>query len=128
MTRWTLLLLLLVVGAVGCGDRSEPAPVEKRPEPTARGAEEEVQATRQILKALSNFVDRYAADHEGALPGAVDDLLGADPDGTPYVGAVPVDAWGRSIRFTPKEDGSFEVRSAGADGAMDTADDVVVGT
>ena len=126
MARWLLPLLFLVVCTTGCGDDAEQAPVEKRHAPPVYDAEAEIEATRPILRALTNFVKRYAEDHDGALPDAVEDLLGEDPDGAPYIGAVPVDAWGVPLRYTPRDGGSFEVRSAGPDGTMDTDDDLVL--
>jgi hypothetical protein len=81
--------------------------------------ESKITLTEANLNALSREILAFAAEGEG-LPGSLADL----PRFRPTAAATP-DAWGRSIRYERLSDSSFRLRSAGPDGAFDTADDIV---
>jgi len=78
-----------------------------------------INLTRANLDALSREVLTYATEGEG-LPESLDALRRFHPTAA----ALP-DAWGRRIRYEKLSDSSFRLRSAGPDGAFETADDVV---
>jgi hypothetical protein len=81
--------------------------------------EAKITLTRANLEALSREVLNYATQGEG-LPESLEALRRFHPTAA----ALP-DAWGRRIRYEKLSDDSFRLRSAGPDGAFDTADDVV---
>jgi hypothetical protein len=83
-------------------------------------AETRIKLTRANLDALSKEVLSFATGDQG-LP---DDLKQLQRF-RPTLGAGALDAWGRAIRYEKLSDTSFRLRSAGADGAFDTADDIV---
>ena len=68
---------------------------------------------------------RYAADHEGALPGSIEDLLPGVQGGEGYLATMPRDGWGRRLRLRINEDDTYDLRSAGPDGRFETADDLI---
>jgi len=81
--------------------------------------EAKITLTRANLEALSREVLNYATQGEG-LPESLEALRRFHP-----TAATLPDAWGRRIRYEKLSDDSFRLRSAGPDGAFDTADDVV---
>lgn len=78
-----------------------------------------IKLTAVNLKSISREVLTYAADGQG-LPESLDVLRRSRP--TPVALS---DAWGRNIRYERLSDTSFRLRSAGPDGAFETADDIV---
>lgn len=82
--------------------------------------------TRIMLGVLDTTLRSYADEHAGALPSALDDLVTETRYGEPYLSAVPGDGWRRSLHYAPHPDGSFDLRSLGPDGVVDTDDDVLV--
>lgn len=93
----------------------------------ATGTSRSERKTRVMLEALSQSVRVYATDHENTLPNALDDLLTEQFPGEPYVSAIPRDGWGNPLHFVPHPDGSFDLRSPGPDGVLDTDDDLAPG-
>lgn len=83
-------------------------------------AETRVKLTRANLDALSKEVLTFATGDQG-LPEDMKQLQRARPG----LGMGALDAWGRAIRYEKLSDTSFRLRSAGPDGAFDTADDIV---
>jgi hypothetical protein len=81
--------------------------------------ETKIKLTRVNLEALSREVLTFASEGEG-LPESLDALRRFHP-----TAATLPDAWGRRIRYEKLSDDAFRLRSAGPDGAFDTADDVV---
>ncbi|MCX6567713.1 MAG: hypothetical protein NT147_01510 [Candidatus Aminicenantes bacterium] len=78
-----------------------------------------IKLTAVNLESISREVLMYAADGPG-LPEGLDVLQRSRPT------AVALsDAWGRKIRYERLSDTSFRLRSAGPDGAFETADDIV---
>jgi len=84
-------------------------------------AETRIKLTRVNLDALSKEVLSFATGEQG-LPEDMKQLQRARPGG---LGMGGLDAWGRAIRYEKLSDTSFRLRSAGPDGAFDTADDIV---
>jgi general secretion pathway protein G len=73
-----------------------------------------VRATRANITTAVNAVAAYRADHGGACPGSLGDLVGGG-----YTRDVPADAWGRPLRLTcpgRKDARGFDVSSDGPDG------------
>lgn len=83
-------------------------------------AETRIKLTRVNLDALSKEVLSFATGDQG-LPEDMKQLQRARPG----LGMGVLDAWGRAIRYEKLSDTSFRLRSAGPDGAFDTADDIV---
>jgi general secretion pathway protein G len=86
-----------------------------------------IKATRASISAVSTAVDLYEVDN-GVYPPGLQNLIqnSGEPNWNgPYIkGGLPQDAWGTPFSYTPKSDGAYEVRSAGPDAQMGTADDI----
>jgi ankyrin repeat protein len=96
----------------------------------ARQDLEPILATARNTQTLSNARSvmmaslMHEADH-GKLPESVDALATGEK---PYLTEVVLDAWQRPfLILSEEEDASFLVQSAGADGALNTADDIILG-
>ncbi len=83
------------------------------------------------LKAISTLLDTYRLNI-GSYPNSLDDLVAMpsdlpDPSKWYKIAKEPIspDPWGRPIEYKGAGN-SFELRSAGPDGQMNTADDIVV--
>jgi general secretion pathway protein G len=82
-----------------------------------RGREEHaagVRATRASISTMFRAVMSYRADHGGACPKELAELVTGG-----YARDVPVDAWGRPLRLTcpgRRDPRSFEITSDGPDG------------
>lgn len=73
-----------------------------------------VRATRASLSATSRAVASYRADHGGACPRSLGDLVTGR-----YARDVPVDAWGHPLRLTcpgRRDPERFDLSSDGPDG------------
>jgi general secretion pathway protein G len=71
-------------------------------------------ATRASLTTASRAIASYRADHGGACPRELGELVAGG-----YAYDLPVDAWGRPLRFTcpgRKDPKGFDVWSDGPDG------------
>lgn len=81
-----------------------------------------VRATRANITTATNAVSAYRADHSGACPRTLGELVG---DG--YAREVPADAWGRPLRLTcpgRMDPEGFDVWSDGPDGVFGGLDRV----
>lgn len=78
-----------------------------------------IKLTAVNIEGISREVLTYAADGQG-LPESLDALRRFLPTSAAFS-----DAWGRKIRYERLSDTSFRLRSAGPDGAFETADDIV---
>ena len=79
------------------------------------------------LQSLRNAVQGYAGDHRGVFPPNLETLIRWIPsEERAAVASWTVDLWGTPVRYEPFDPTSFTVRSAGADRAWRTADDVVI--
>ena len=83
-------------------------------------AETRNKLTRANLDGLAKEILSFATGDQG-LPEDLKQLQRSRPG----LGLAILDAWGRAIRYEKLSDTSFRLRSAGADGAFDTADDIV---
>lgn len=87
-----------------------------------------ISATRAEIAALSTALDIYQSDC-GRYPTTEQGLkpLFKSPGIAgwrgPYLRKVPLDGWGRELRYV-STNGQFQLLSAGADGAFQTADDI----
>lgn len=86
-------------------------------------------ATRERLTELDTALHRYR-DHRGRFPPGdvgLEALRRPTPD-VPLVDADVrfVDGWGRDLLYEPTAAGGYVVTSAGRDGALGTADDLVL--
>jgi general secretion pathway protein G len=94
-------------------------------------ADANVNATITQLNSLKQSVQMYQI-RMNALPKAIDELKDGPSDSSkkakwtaPIIDRVPDDAWGNPITYTLKGN-SFELRSGGLDGQLNTDDDLVV--
>ena len=82
-----------------------------------RGREEHaagVRATRAAITGAFFAVSAYRADHDGACPHQLAELVTGG-----YAQDVPIDAWGRPLRLTcpgRRDPQGFEIASDGPDG------------
>ncbi|MCL2725216.1 MAG: type II secretion system protein GspG [Polyangiaceae bacterium] len=73
-----------------------------------------IRATRASITLAYRAVTSYRADHNGACPKDLGELVSEG-----YVQDIPVDAWGRALRLTcpgRRDPASFEISSDGPDG------------
>ncbi|MEI7438033.1 MAG: type II secretion system major pseudopilin GspG [bacterium] len=86
-----------------------------------------IKATRASIQAISLAIDLYEVDN-GAFPQTLQGLVqsAGEPNWSgPYIkGGLPIDAWGTAFSYAKVGDKGYEVRSAGPDRQMSTADDV----
>ena len=74
-------------------------------------------ATAGSMYAISNKIDEWSQDHDGAPPAALEEL------GFPAERGLPQDGWMQDYRYVV-DSGRATLTSAGPDGVFDTADDV----
>lgn len=79
-----------------------------------------VLATGRRLIGLVALIDTYARE-SGTLPSDLSPVAARIPNAAERT----FDLWGRAVRYIARSQ-RFELRSAGGDGAFDTADDIVV--
>jgi len=90
-----------------------------------RGREERsaaVRATRASITTMHRAVASYRADHAGACPKELSELVVGG-----YSRDVPLDAWGRPLRLTcpgRRDPHGFEISSDGPDGVAGGLDRV----
>lgn len=90
--------------------------------------EERKEATREQLGLISEGIRRYAEKH-GQVPQVTRFEALVDVLASHYVGpVVRIDAWSNSFAYRPLSLNAYDLRSAGPDGALGTADDVVAGS
>lgn len=73
-----------------------------------------IRATRATITTMSRAVASYRADHAGACPRELGELVAGG-----YSRDVPVDAWSRPLRLTcpgRRDPRGFEITSDGPDG------------
>lgn len=73
-----------------------------------------IRATRASIDGAFRAVSAYRADHQGACPKDMKDLVEGN-----YARDVPIDAWGRPLRLTcpgRRDPKGFEISSDGPDG------------
>ncbi len=97
-----------------------------------RVGQAQISAARASISAIALAIDMYEVDN-GVYPASLQNLIqrGGEMNWRgPYLkdkdtknGQVPNDPWGVPYGYSVKED-SYEVRSAGPDAQMSTADDV----
>jgi hypothetical protein len=121
-----VLPIAIVAGAAGLAlGRRSHAMVTEMPDFTddSRGTVADLQ-----VQSYADAVRGYHAAH-GKLPGSLEQLTQETDPGTgrPWVDRVRRDPWGGEYMFLVLDaaKGTFEVRSAGADGTPNTLDDVV---
>jgi general secretion pathway protein G len=97
------------------------------------GAQDEanVKTTISQLNSLKQAVQFYQI-RMNSLPKSLDELKDGPSDSAkkskwtgPIIERIPEDAWGNSINYTLKGN-SYELRSGGLDGQMNTDDDIIV--
>jgi general secretion pathway protein G len=87
-----------------------------------------IKATRASVAGICTAADLYEVD-TGRYPGSLDALIrndGAPNWNGPYIksGQIPTDAWGTAFSLSLKGEKAYEVRSAGPDLSMGSADDI----
>ena len=83
-------------------------------------AKTKVKLTEVNMESLARVILGYATGEQG-LPEDLKQLQRSRPS----LGMGLLDAWGRAIKYEKISDTAFRLRSAGPDGAYDTADDIV---
>jgi general secretion pathway protein G len=84
---------------------------------TLHGVEEKsaaARATRASITTMFRAVSAYRADHAGACPKELGELVAQG-----YTRDIPLDAWGRPLRLTcpgRRDPQGFEIQSDGPDG------------
>lgn len=81
-----------------------------------------IRATRASITTMYRAVSSYRADHGGACPKELTELVAFG-----YARDVPVDAWGRPLRLAcpgRRDPKGFEIASDGPDGVMGGLDRV----
>lgn len=111
--RFGRIALVAAVIAGGCGSGVEPSqtPAPGQLQPSS------IPAAVAQLGELVHLIDHYARPR-GRLPSS----LGPVIEG--FSASSDRDPWGRPLRYRADE-ARFELRSAGADGRLDTGDDIV---
>lgn len=79
-----------------------------------------VQLVEQLMNDDAGKIAIYERQN-GKLPQKWGDLGEPSIDNVYYV----MDPWMTEIRYTPHQDGTFELRSAGPDTTFETADDII---
>ena len=73
-----------------------------------------IRATRATITVAGRAIASFRADHNGACPRALDELVTGG-----YMGDPPIDAWGRSLSLTcpgHRDPRGFDLSSDGPDG------------
>jgi len=81
-------------------------------------ADLKIKLASQVMTNDAGRIALYKLDN-GRLPKTLDEVPTSRD--APF---VKTDPWLKPLRYTPHDDGTFELRSAGPDGAFDTADDI----
>ena len=87
----------------------------------------EVSAARASIMGIETALDLYEVDN-GGYPASLNNLIqsAGEPNWNgPYFksGRLPIDPWGTPFGYTVKDNG-YEIRSAGPDRQMGSADDI----
>ncbi|MCC9601667.1 type II secretion system protein GspG [Stieleria sp. JC731] len=90
-----------------------------------------VDATTTQLKMLKSNIDMYQI-RMGGMPQSLEELKDGPQDSAkkakwvaPIITEIPTDAWGNAFEYKASGN-SYEIRSAGIDGQMNSDDDIVV--
>ncbi|MHC5009493.1 MAG: type II secretion system protein GspG [Planctomycetota bacterium] len=113
MIRLSLLLACFALLAAACG-------VPQAMEEAARD-----KAARQMRDIATMIEIQYLTSNR--LPSSLDELNAVDPStGQVLYERVPTDPWGRPFRYEVRGPRAYSLRTLGADGAAETADDQVL--
>ena len=117
---FTLVEILLVVAILGI---LATVAVVRLGGQTKRAS---IAACRTSIQAIQTAADTYEVDN-GIYPATLQALVTKGTENNwngPYLrNGVPKDQWGAEFQYSTRENG-FEIRSAGPDGQMGTADDL----
>ncbi len=98
---------------------------------TGAQTDAKVNATQTQLNALKQSV-QYFQIRMNSLPQALEELKDGPSDASkkakwtaPIITEIPKDAWGNEISYSAKGN-SYELRSGGIDGNLNTDDDIIV--
>jgi hypothetical protein len=100
----------MLVPLPGCAKTIGDSEEQLFPDPSGR--------TFVRLELMQNLIVRFETAY-GRLPRGLDELL------TPTTAGLAFDAWKNGVRYTVVGE-CYELRSAGPDAELDTADDVMV--
>jgi general secretion pathway protein G len=82
-----------------------------------------IKATRASISSVATAVSMYEVQL-GKFPGSLADLTVDNGVFPAPLDKVPVDSWGNEFQYKQTGRGRFEVRSAGPDGSVGSADDI----
>ena len=95
------------------------------------GEDAKADASKAQMQMIKNNIDMYRV-RIGGLPDSLESLKDGPSDPNkkakwtrPIMDPIPKDAWDNDFKYTV-QGSSFELRSAGGDGQINTDDDVVV--
>ncbi|MBR3086314.1 MAG: type II secretion system protein GspG [Kiritimatiellae bacterium] len=115
---FTLIELLLVIAILGILATIVVPNIAGKPE------EAKITATRSSIGGIITAVQAYELS-AGKMPEKLDDLTVETETRAALIGKSKlIDAWGTPYQYTKKTKFTFEVRSAGPDGQMNTEDDI----
>ncbi|MEM6692595.1 MAG: type II secretion system protein GspG [Planctomycetota bacterium] len=94
-------------------------------------AEAKVNATKAQLKSLQNNIEMFQI-RVSSVPGSLEELRDGPSDAAkqanwvaPIIKDIPSDAWGNQLVYSVNGN-TYEIRSGGLDGQVNTDDDIVV--
>ena len=82
-----------------------------------------INATRTSIENVSTAIRLYEVQ-VGKFPQSIQDLTADSETFVAPLDRVPTDSWGNEFQYQVKGRGRFEVRSAGPDGQVGSADDI----
>src|SRR5688500_18604867 len=124
--RFAALCLAIVLASGGCRDEADQPRALLSDSIAPIGTGTELLLTRERFALIDDWI-RASIGRGAAVPTSLDEVRPPDVDAARYVPLDPFlrDGWGRAIeyRYAPATR-SYELRSRGEDGALNTADDI----
>ena len=120
------MCLTLALVVAGCRGEAERPPEDHADTIAPIGTGTESLLTRERLDLIDGWI-RASFAREGTVPRTLEDVRPPEADAERYVPLERFlrDGWGRAIEYQSSPGArSYELRSPGADGALNTADDI----
>ncbi len=77
------------------------------------------------MQRIAQAIDMYKMNNGGRVPDSLDELTQQDErSGEAIIDRIPDDSWGNPFEYRVVDSRHFEIHSAGADGQMETDDDL----
>lgn len=122
--RCVAVCLTFWLAAGGCRDETDQPRALLSDTIAPIGTGTELLLTRERFALIDDWI-RASIARGATVPRSLDEVRPPEADATRYVPLDPFlrDGWGRAIEYAPAMR-SYELRSPGEDGALNTADDV----